>query len=512
MESVTLSLEYTPEELQEMSLSDEDTMERWAEDEASLKAVFQWLKVQKEVKSILSLTVTENPHHYCSDQTVKDCLKGLEVRYLNWNRPDLCANKYTLPNDLIEISLHWSGLDAVLWSWSDTQGLRTLQKGTESTKQQDAKVAAFEERVKEWPDRSPEPWCSPLQLEPPFAKRPIITVQDAKRFRGGPKGGGINKIDPPKHPWFDVILKFQGHFYSKYNKRVSEDPERRGIVKVAVLDDGVDPTYRSNGMYLHHAGWPEEDSGELDQGQKSPYVSTNQHGSKMAWLVRNVCPFVAIHVAKLSVTSWEGVRHRTFSLDHARKAVEWATAQKVDIISMSWNLRQVTSDTGNEKAMKALEDALTNAANENILLFGAACDAKHSALSEKWMPCGHPQVFSIGATDKDFDVKKYVDLGKKVDFLFPGEYILDGSEDPEVGNSGATALAAGLAALVMSCMALEGRPIPTKGRANWMRKIMTKTFDGGSNHMKVRVEHILRWDPTKELWPLVQKFASEVEI
>ncbi len=122
-----------------------------------------------------------------------------------------------------------------------------------------------------------------------------------------------------KHPWFNVILKFQGPFFSKYNKTVFADPERRGIVKVALLDDGVDPTYHSNGMYLHHAGWPEEDSGELDQGQKSPYVSTNQHGSKMAWLIRNVCPFVAIHVAKLSVTSWEGVRHRTFSLDHAKK-------------------------------------------------------------------------------------------------------------------------------------------------------------------------------------------------
>ncbi len=130
MASVSLSLEYTPEELQEMSLSDEDTMERWAEDEESLKAVFQWLKGEKGVKSILSLTVTENPHHYCSDQTVEECLRELEVRYLNWNRPDLCANKYTLPNNLIEISLHWSGLNSVLWSWSDTQGLRTLNKAS----------------------------------------------------------------------------------------------------------------------------------------------------------------------------------------------------------------------------------------------------------------------------------------------------------------------------------------------------------------------------------------------
>lgn len=128
MASVVLSLEYTKEELQAMPTNESDRLARWREDEESLKSVFDWLKSKKGVKTILNLTVKENVNHYCSDDTVEKCLEGLEVRYLNWNRPDMCANESTLPSDLIEISLYWTGLNAVLWSWSDTGGLRTLKK------------------------------------------------------------------------------------------------------------------------------------------------------------------------------------------------------------------------------------------------------------------------------------------------------------------------------------------------------------------------------------------------
>lgn len=128
MASVVLSLEYTPEMLETLPNRAEDKIESWTKDEINLKQVFEWFKTTKGVKTILSLTVKNNPHHYCSDDTVETCLKGIEVFYLNWNRPDLCANKYTLPPTLIEVSLYWTGLNSVLWSWSDTEGLRTLKR------------------------------------------------------------------------------------------------------------------------------------------------------------------------------------------------------------------------------------------------------------------------------------------------------------------------------------------------------------------------------------------------
>lgn len=129
MASVVLSLEYTPEDLETLQRTrDGDEVEIWMADEENLRQVFNWLKKDKKVQTILSLTVKDNPKHFCSDYTVELCLRELEVMYLNWNRPDMCANSISLPKSLLEISLYWTGLNAVLWSWSDTEGLRTLKK------------------------------------------------------------------------------------------------------------------------------------------------------------------------------------------------------------------------------------------------------------------------------------------------------------------------------------------------------------------------------------------------
>lgn len=116
---------------------------------------------------------------------------------------------------------------------------------------------------------------------------------------------------------------------------------------------------------------------------------------------------------------------------------------------------------------------------------------------------------SIGATDRDFDPKKYVHMGKKLDFLVPGESVLNSRriEDVEVGNSGATALASGLAAMVLFCMKVQGRPIPdkTKRRA-WMSKVMTSVFQSDDHNRSVRVDGVLRLDKENGLLPLANKF------
>lgn len=288
------------------------------------------------------------------------------------------------------------------------------------------------------------------------------------------------------------------------------------VVRVALLDDGVDPTYdksTSLGLNLHHTGWPTEDSADPDQRHENFYSSTNQHGSKMASLIRKVCPFVMIHIAKLDVQTSEGrVRHRTFNPEQAIKAIHWARSQNVDIISMSWNIREFSGESNNLQGIRDLEAAITTAANDNILMFGAACDEKRSASSDRWFPCDHPSVFSIGATDRDFDPKKYVDMSKKVDFLFPGEDVLEG-EDSDVGNSGATALASGLAALALACVSTgcPGRQVPRENRYRWIAGTMGKTFQSESNGKKVRVEDVLKFEENDSayLTTLREKIVSD---
>ncbi|KAI1438055.1 hypothetical protein GGR50DRAFT_691531 [Xylaria sp. CBS 124048] len=498
MASVFLSLEYTQDELQGMPPDHEQKLAMWRDDEENVKTFFKWLKTDKKVKTILSLTVKDNPNHYCSDDTVRQCLSNLEIMYLDWNRPNMCANKFALPSSLLELSLYWTGLDVVLWSWSDVEGLRTLnklqnvylhiQKGTENEEELRRKVDHFTQRVAKWPTH----------------RKPQIMNRG---FDSQLEGSGIQGLSTPNsrqmHSWMTTAREFGKNLLSFHRHQ-----KPKGCVKIALLDDGVDPTYRHNGQNLHCAGWPTIDSGQGDHSFPGFYKSTHQHGSKMAWLIRSVCPFANIYVAKLDVENGSTLQDREFNIKQAIEAIQWAINCKVDIISMSWNLQEIKGPSSNNADIQELNQALQNAANAGILLFGAACDNKESPSSAKWLPCEHPMVWSIGATDRDYDVKKYV-RRDKFHYLFPGEYVLDSDqkEDVEVGNSGATALAAGLAATVLSCKRLANHSIPQR-RYEWMSHIFTNVFNSEKNGKSVRVVDVLTLMRTAEdVEKLAEKFS-----
>ena len=75
------------------------------------------------------------------------------------------------------------------------------------------------------------------------------------------------------------------------------DGKRNPKIKVALLDDGVDPEYRNiSDGYLARNGFPPHSP--EDEGEPF-YTSTNGHGSMMAWIISSICPFVEIHVAKI---------------------------------------------------------------------------------------------------------------------------------------------------------------------------------------------------------------------
>jgi hypothetical protein len=108
--------------------TDEDNIERWTLMQNHLVDVFKWLKVKKGVKGIMRLVVRDRAPLFCNDETIAECLKNLEVRYLDWDRPDICTDTLRLTRDLVQVDLYWSGLKAVLCSWGDVNGLRTIPK------------------------------------------------------------------------------------------------------------------------------------------------------------------------------------------------------------------------------------------------------------------------------------------------------------------------------------------------------------------------------------------------
>lgn len=95
----------------------------------TLVEVFAWLREKKDVNNILKLVVRDIQGRFSSDETIESCLHGFDVRYLDWNKDDLCIDTvFKEARNVVDLRLYSSGSNAVLWSWSDEHGLRQLKK------------------------------------------------------------------------------------------------------------------------------------------------------------------------------------------------------------------------------------------------------------------------------------------------------------------------------------------------------------------------------------------------
>lgn len=100
----------------------------WKEKETAIREIFNMFH-RKGVKRILKLTVKDNAEYPCSDDTIESCLSGFDVRYMDWQKPDLCAEVVLseAPN-VVELTLHSSGNNAVLQSWASETSICDLNK------------------------------------------------------------------------------------------------------------------------------------------------------------------------------------------------------------------------------------------------------------------------------------------------------------------------------------------------------------------------------------------------
>jgi hypothetical protein len=107
-----------------------------------LYMVFHWLKKEVGVNKILEVVVEDGarrkwtndripgsrqiPH---SDQAIIQCLDGLGVESLDWQREDIPADVIVrgAGSDIKKLRLYCSGRQAVLQGWADRQGLARLQ-------------------------------------------------------------------------------------------------------------------------------------------------------------------------------------------------------------------------------------------------------------------------------------------------------------------------------------------------------------------------------------------------
>lgn len=90
--------------------------------------VFESLR-QKNVGTIIKVKVDDSLAVSHSDEAIENALRGLGVEVWDWKRTDLCSEViYNVAPKVREVSLFWSGNNAVLRGWSDEGGLKRLKE------------------------------------------------------------------------------------------------------------------------------------------------------------------------------------------------------------------------------------------------------------------------------------------------------------------------------------------------------------------------------------------------
>lgn len=265
-------------------------------------------------------------------------------------------------------------------------------------------------------------------------------------------------IDP--HRWMQCMEEFSSAFrqIKGLNDRQS-DPALNPIT-VALIDDGADITHPE----LNGKRFPGKSFHDYTDGSSwrvSPYWhSASGHGTLMARLIHRICPSAIIYVIKLQTYKPAESNKLQINPESAIRAIEHAIEQSVQIISMSWTMKP----PDNTRLRNAFDTAIHRA--KGIILFCSASD------QGKFQDFTYPHSsnpngsFRIGAAKTTGSMADFVG-DAHLNFILPGHNVVfkdsayadvadKGFQSfaSHTGSSVATALAAGLAALVMECVRL----------------------------------------------------------
>ncbi|ETS78061.1 hypothetical protein PFICI_10123 [Pestalotiopsis fici W106-1] len=434
-----------------------------------LKTLFTWLKDIKKVKAIFKVIVDDLNEPAHRDEAIESCFEGIKgIETWDWRKFDISPEviQKVAPHVKV-VHLYWSGNNATLRAWSEERGIRRLEKlevvhlhgkqGLESKSRMKRSIKEFKSDVE---------------------TNTQIRVEDKEIQSEAAKNAGSDtdavKNVHERHKWVTTMEEFAEFLQ---NAEANADPRLELLrpVKVALIDDGVDindPTIRTK-VFDGRSFCHRDEEENLNQPY---YVSGGGHGTAMASYICKICPNVQLYVLRLEEKASIEPGRRNITADSAEKAVTAAIGEGVDIISMSWTINR-TSD--NHGSIEKLEKAIAKAAQKNILMFCAATD--QGPVKDTSYPAATAltkNIFKIGAAEASGQAMTWLGDPNLVDFIFPGHQVIkERSDDPSVriytalaGSSVSTALASGLAAVMLYCVQLsamassQGRSTPDLSR------------------------------------------------
>ncbi|KAF1957730.1 subtilisin-like protein [Byssothecium circinans] len=399
---------------------------------------FEWLS-GKKVSNIIKVTVRDKDGVPHSDESIEESLCRFSIEILDWQKIDLCPQ--VIRTAALNSTSRWKR-DLKQFHQRLSQQFKEKERALSFDSHQGTKIIISEKE---------------LPSQPSAAHGELANAIDVDRWLQVMDGfaAGISK------------LMFPPQFAQNFSENSSLPNELKKDVTVALIDDGVDllnPTIARNvtSGNSFSSGYPGRD---IEDDSQPFHGSETGHGTKMAYLISRICPRVKIYVCKLEVIPQQGNMLSYFTAKSAADAVEHAVKRKFDIISMSWTIEQMRDATKEtSKSFERLRTALKEAHEENILIFCSAPDiGKQSTdvLSNYWpFGCGIKEIFKIGAADHNGNINVRTGSLTNVDFILPGVNVKTKEGDmvsiddaqPLTGSSVATALAAGLAALIVQCV------------------------------------------------------------
>lgn len=188
----------------------------------------------------------------------------------------------------------------------------------------------------------------------------------------------------------------------------------------------------------------------------------------MANMLVRLNPWVILHVIRIQDhvdNSYNGTGAIKIHAESAANAIRAAIIRDVDIISMSWTVRDIligdasakATNRYEEQSLEALKQAIEAAKAKRIIMFCSASD-EIKAKGPDSLPYAQAQgyIFRIGAAGPSGQRDMMSEDQQHINWFFPGNQVAEARDSPSKdilkyrsGSSVSTALAAGLASLVM---------------------------------------------------------------
>ncbi|KAL7950024.1 hypothetical protein V8C42DRAFT_309254 [Trichoderma barbatum] len=461
------------------------------QDHREVMDAFDWLESQG-VEEVMSLTV--NDRLYCphADEDVTACVNTLGVRILKWRKLDTYLKNMT-DISLEELHLYSSGNRSVHDQWlSQLPRFKKLKKLCVYVVKDVIRPRLIKQVTEDLESDLNElnkiqgyPWTSDEE----DTRHPKIKVSRISWI--GQTDTAIGQS--PDNRASDILSSRLTSFVKKFCGYYRDHTETKKT-KVALIDSGVVVVGGRRGenanddifSTLAHRIVEGISLVSRDDEEHTWWHATEPHGTQMAALICTLNPFCDLFVVKVAESNASGITGHNVA-----RAIEWARSKGVDVISLSL----VTFSDPDKRMFEAIKAAK----EDDIVIICSTAD--EGSIGAHSVGENSKNAISIAACDRWGNL---LPQSQKTgfDYQFLGHNVHVGQvpflESLEIieGSSVSTAIAAGMASLILACARLSSTFLDNDlheedgRRRSWRCDTVKKRFDSMSEGKWVVLDNL----------------------